>query len=163
MIIYTVFSYYIKIIMIIMDDKIMPEKENTDSFEDIEIKINIRFERKAGVIFGQGRYQLLTEIEKHGSLQQAAKKIGMSYRAAWGKIKNSEKILGEKLIEKETNKEGYNLTALGKMLKEKFHQYTVETEAFAREKFNKEFDFLLKNNFKIIYYTFLIDQLCSYL
>ena len=141
----------------------MPEKESTDPLEDIEVKITIRFERKAGVIFGQGRYQLLTEIEKHGSLQQAAKKIGMSYRAAWGKIKNSEKILGEKLIEKETNKEGYNLTALGKVLKEKFHQYTVETEAFAKEKFSREFEFLKKNNFKIIYFSLLFDQLCCYL
>ncbi len=141
----------------------MPDKEKKNVFEEIEIILNIRFERKEGVIFGQGRYQLLDEIEKHGSLKQAAEEIGMSYRAAWGKIKNSEKILGEKLIEKATNKEGYSLTALGKKLKEKFHQYTVETEAYAREKFIQEFEFLKKNNFKIIYYSFLFDQICHYL
>ena len=77
-------------------------------------------------------------------LKKAAEEIGMSYRAAWGKIKNSEKISGQKLIEKDTNKEGYHLTEFGKMLKNKFHQFNQEIEEYAKEKFNSEFEFLLK-------------------
>lgn len=126
----------------------MPEDEINNREEEIEIKINIRLEKKNGVIFGLGRYLILNEIEKHGSLKKAAEEIGMSYRAAWGKIKNSEKILGRKLIEKETNKEGYHLTSFGKILKEKFLQYTTETENYAKEKFKEDFSFLQKGSLK---------------
>jgi molybdate transport system regulatory protein len=112
--------------------------------DEIKIKINIRFEKKDGVIFGHGRFLILDEIEKHGSLKKAAEAIGMSYRAAWGKIKNSERILGEKLIKKITNKEGYQLTDFGKQLKNKFQQFYLETEDYAKEKFKRDFDFLLK-------------------
>jgi molybdate transport system regulatory protein len=127
-----------------MDEINMTENEKIINNENVEIKLNIRVEKTTGVIFGQGRYQILDEIEKHGSLKKAAEEIGMSYRAAWGKIKNSEKISGQKLIEKDTNKEGYHLTEFGKMLKNKFHQFNQEIEEYAKEKFNSEFEFLLK-------------------
>ena len=46
------------------------------------------------VRFGEGRSQLLQAIADHGSLAQAAKKMNMSYRAAWGRLKASEDRLG---------------------------------------------------------------------
>ncbi len=39
-------------------------------------------------------------MEACGSLNAAAKKLGMSYRAAWGRVRASEQRLGISLIEK---------------------------------------------------------------
>ena len=52
------------------------------------------------VIFGGGRLELFQAIDECGSINKAAAKLGMSYRAAWGKITETERTLGIKLIEK---------------------------------------------------------------
>ncbi|MFW5994465.1 MAG: winged helix-turn-helix domain-containing protein, partial [Halanaerobiaceae bacterium] len=51
-------------------------------------------------IVGPGLYRLLTEVEKTGSLNQAAREMNMSYRTAWGKIKKIEERVGAEVIEK---------------------------------------------------------------
>jgi molybdate transport system regulatory protein len=43
--------------------------------------------------------ELLKEIETYGSLKRAAQKQGLSYRKAWGDIKNAEKFLGFAIVE----------------------------------------------------------------
>ncbi len=48
--------------------------------------------------FGDGLYYLLINVQKYGSISQAAREMGMSYRAAWGKIKRAERDWGFKLI-----------------------------------------------------------------
>ena len=58
------------------------------------------------------------------SLAQAAKKMNMSYRAAWGPVKASEDRLGFSLAEKDTTlgkRGGLRLTTEGKDLLEKFN------------------------------------------
>lgn len=47
----------------------------------IKSRIWIEFEDK--VLLGEGRVQLLKEIDKTGSLSQAAKEIDISYKKAW--------------------------------------------------------------------------------
>ncbi|MBI4798570.1 MAG: LysR family transcriptional regulator, partial [Desulfarculus sp.] len=56
-------------------------------------------ERDGRVLFGQGRQELLAAIVETGSLAGAAQKLGMSYRAAWGRLKASEERLGLALVE----------------------------------------------------------------
>lgn len=56
-------------------------------------------ERDGRVLFGQGRQELLAAIVETGSLAGAAQKLGMSYRAAWGRLKASEDRLGLALVE----------------------------------------------------------------
>ncbi len=52
-------------------------------------------------IMGEGCIGLLKDIKKSGSLKLAADKQEMSYRKAWGIIRNSEGILGFKLVDKQ--------------------------------------------------------------
>lgn len=104
------------------------------------IRLNVWLETSEGLCFGLGRAILLSKIQQYGSLRKAAEEMGMSYRAAWGKIKKSEEILGEKLIDHIGSKrEGYRLTDMGKMLMEAYSQWfdAVEREAVkkAREMF----------------------------
>ncbi|HOQ11731.1 MAG TPA: LysR family transcriptional regulator [Spirochaetota bacterium] len=99
-----------------------------------EIKVHIWFEKEGGVFFGKGRYELLKMIDKVGNLKLAAKELHMSYRAAWGKIKKTEEILGKPLIEKTSNKEGYHLTPLGRFCIEEFESVYKDVNDYCRER-----------------------------
>lgn len=104
--------------------------------EDVPtIRISLWLETAEGLYFGLGRAMLLSKIQQYGSLRKAAEEMGMSYRAAWGKIKKSEEILGVKLIDQSGSKrEGYQLTDPGRMLMERYLQWfdAVEREALKK-------------------------------
>lgn len=51
-------------------------------------------------ILGEGKIALLKQIEKTNSLVAAANELKVSYRKAWGDIKNAEKLLGIQLIDR---------------------------------------------------------------
>jgi len=51
-------------------------------------------------IIGESKYLLLRKIEELGSLKAAAEYLGVSYRKAWGDIKQAEELLGYDLTEK---------------------------------------------------------------
>jgi len=94
-----------------------------------KIRLHLWIESNAGMMLGLGRTQLIDNIEKHGSLQTAAKKMGISYRAAWGRIKKTEEVLGYKLLEKTSG--GYKLTELGKEINNKFKAWFDKVEDYA--------------------------------
>ncbi|RJQ31459.1 MAG: LysR family transcriptional regulator [Actinobacteria bacterium] len=64
-----------------------------------ELKVKMWLEKDGQTVFGQGRKVLLQKIDQLGSLNKAAKEMGMSYRTAWGKIKDTEDRLNTKLID----------------------------------------------------------------
>ena len=100
-----------------------------------EIRLNVWLQTKEGLLFGIGRAELLDKIEECGSLRKAAEEMCMSYRAAWGKIKKTEEILGFKLIEKERgNKIGYRLTEAARVLKTSYRDWYRATETEALRK-----------------------------
>ena len=63
------------------------------------VRLHLWLERGGELYFGMGRAQLLIQVERLGSLKRAAEHMGMSYRAAWGKLQQSERALGVKLLE----------------------------------------------------------------
>ena len=95
----------------------------------MKIHFKVWLEKDSHVLFGEGRKQLLQAIDDQGSLAQAAKKMNMSYRAAWGRLKASEDRLGFPLAEKDISqgkKGGLHLTRQGKAL---LNQYTTIHQA----------------------------------
>jgi molybdate transport system regulatory protein len=64
------------------------------------IGYKIWLETKGKVLFGDGRLEILKAVKEEGSLLKASKRLNMSYRAAWGRIRASEERLGIKLVEK---------------------------------------------------------------
>lgn len=96
------------------------------------VRLHIWLETGSGTFFGPGRAQLLARVEELGSLKKAAASMGMSYRAAWGKIQQSEKELGVKLLKSSGNRrEGLRLTKFARVLVERFETWfaIVEQEA----------------------------------
>lgn len=95
------------------------------------LRVHLWLESEGGMLFGLGRAQLLEMVALHGSLNQAAKVLGMSYRAAWGRIKRTEQALGEPLLVKASGRKGYELTPLAGQLVRDFAAWHNEVEAFA--------------------------------
>ena len=71
------------------------------------------------IIIGKGRAEILANIEKTGSINQAAKVMKMSYKGVWSKIKATEKHLNKKVVHAD-RKAGTRLTSYGKELLEKY-------------------------------------------
>lgn len=65
----------------------------------LRIKSKVWLEANGRMIFSDGRLHLLREVERRGSLRRAAQRLGMSYRAAWGLLKVTERALGTPLLE----------------------------------------------------------------
>lgn len=93
------------------------------------VRIHLWIESEKGMVLGPGRSRLIENIEKYGSLQTAAKKMGISYRAAWGRIKKTEEVLGYKLLEK--NPGGYHLSELGRELHDNYIEWYKKLENYA--------------------------------
>ncbi|MEF3698531.1 winged helix-turn-helix domain-containing protein [Desulfolutivibrio sp.] len=98
------------------------------------VRLHLWLDTDDGLFFGTGRALLLERIEKHGSLKKAAEELGMSYRAAWGKIKQSEKILGFELITRNSRRGGYELTDFGRLVRDRFVMWFNEVEKAALAK-----------------------------
>jgi molybdate transport system regulatory protein len=71
------------------------------------------------IVIGNGRAEILKNIEQTGSINQTAKVMKMSYKAVWSKIKATEKHL-DTIIVHADRKEGSRLSLEGKALLEKY-------------------------------------------
>ncbi len=71
------------------------------------------------IIIGEGRKEILENIEKTGSINKTAKVMKMSYKGVWSKIKATEGYLKAKVVEAEKRRGSY-LTREGKELLEKY-------------------------------------------
>lgn len=96
------------------------------------LRVHLWLESEAGgMVFGLGRIHLLQQVRKLGSLNKAAKALGMSYRAAWGRIKSTEDALGEPLLSQASGRKGYQLTPLAEGLLRDFAAWHDKVEAYA--------------------------------
>jgi molybdate transport system regulatory protein len=80
------------------------------------------------IILGKGRMEILENIEKTGSMNQAAKQMKMSYKAVWSKIKATEKNLKAKIVHAD-RKHGTRLYSEGKELIRKYKLLVKECMA----------------------------------
>lgn len=97
------------------------------------------------VIFGLGRFRILSAIDRCGSINAAAKELKMGYRAIWGKIKATEEGLGQPLLIRNAGGRtggGSELTPLARTLLREFkkmHAHILtESDLFFASVFEKE-------------------------
>jgi len=101
--------------------------------EEMNIKHKLWLEKDGRVIFGPGRFELLEAVEECQSLSAAAKKLKMSYRAAWGRLRASEDRLGMPLVELTDNRQGMRLTDEAKKMKDAFVELEKKLNALLEE------------------------------
>lgn len=62
------------------------------------VKSRIWIESEAGTFIGEGRINLLKNIDVTGSLSKAAQKMNMSYKKAWKMVNSMNKYYKEPLV-----------------------------------------------------------------
>ncbi|MDP6925182.1 MAG: LysR family transcriptional regulator [Candidatus Scalindua sp.] len=106
------------------------------------MKLKIWMEQDGSVAFAEGRRMLLEAVDRLGSLNAAAKELGMSYRAAWGKIKATEEALGLKLLDVTTGGKGgggAKLTHEARELVSSYSKYVEKMSSIAEKEFKLMF------------------------
>ena len=91
----------------------------------IKYKIWLETDEKEGVL-GYGKWRLLKTIHQTGSLKEAMKIHGLSYRKTWNNLNKIEETLGFQIIErKRGGKEGgkTTLTSQGKAIVNAFDKF----------------------------------------
>ena len=94
----------------------------------MEIKYKIWIEKNGKVVFGKGRDNILKAIDEQHSLNAAAKKLEMSYRAAWGRLKASEERMGMKLVEIGVKDKSMQLTQKARTIIDRFEKLEKDVE-----------------------------------
>ncbi|MFA7466751.1 MAG: LysR family transcriptional regulator [Desulfotomaculaceae bacterium] len=91
---------------------------------------------------GDGFFQLLEQIEKNGTIAAAAESMGMSYRAAWGKIKKTEKQWGISLVTTKVGGDtggGASLTPQALNLLQRFFRFRQDVDQEIAKIFKRDF------------------------
>ncbi|MDD2422218.1 MAG: LysR family transcriptional regulator [Heliobacteriaceae bacterium] len=111
----------------------------------LKVKSKIWLEADGEVVFGLGRARLFMAIDQTGSINQAAAVLGMSYRAAWGKITATEKRLKIPLVERHpgSRERGTNLTPEGREMLRQFQLFHQDALLHVDDTFDKHFTGLL--------------------
>ena len=78
----------------------------------MEPKQKLWVEKDGVLVFSDYRAMLLDHIAKTGSIRGGAERMGLSYRRAWGKIKEIERNLGVRLVDSEVGGTGGGQTRL---------------------------------------------------
>lgn len=102
------------------------------------VKIRMWIEQDEGAFLGWGRIQLLENIQKTGSITNAAKQMNMSYRKAWELVKKMNEKAQKPLVEKiigGKNGSGAFLTNEGEKVIEKFHNIEKDIHQFVQDKY----------------------------
>jgi molybdate transport system regulatory protein len=94
----------------------------------MDLKVKWWLEKDGGLVLGKGRCMLLEAIDSKGSLREAARVCGISYRAAWGKLRASEERLGEALVVTQSGKRGMKITPRARQLLQIFHSIDQKLE-----------------------------------
>ena len=92
--------------------------------------------------FGDGRARLLEAIEQHGSLNKAAASFAMSYRNAWGYLRDLERAAGFKFVQRAPGggpESGMRLTEDGKRFLRRYRTLKTALEHSLTRQFERSF------------------------
>jgi len=92
--------------------------------------------------FGDGRARLLESIDTRGSLQQAAAEFDMSYRNAWGYLRELETAAGFKFVERASTgsaRRGMRLTPAAREFLKCYRAFQRGLDTAASRSFTRAF------------------------
>ncbi|MCE1248567.1 MAG: LysR family transcriptional regulator [Firmicutes bacterium] len=109
-------------------------QKNKQKNDGIYIKLFVN--KNGETLLCRGRLSFIEAVDKCGSIAEAAKLMGYSYRKAWGLVEKTNRAAGKTIIE--TSSGGAaggsaRLTPEGRELVAKFKNYLKEAEAFAEK------------------------------
>ena len=87
------------------------------------------------IAIGPGKVDLLEQVQKTGSIAEAGRTLGMSYKRAWQLISTMNDAFKEPVVvtsRGSASKGGATLTAFGEDLLERYRRIQAETEQTVR-------------------------------
>ncbi len=96
-----------------------------------QLGIRLWIEGEQGTLVSSGRMRLLGLIDELGSLNKAAKELGMSYRRAWGRIQETEARLAQPIVIRTRGRKGYELTEFARELLKTWDEFRSDVCAYA--------------------------------
>jgi molybdate transport system regulatory protein len=108
----------------------------------MEMKSKVWIEVGDEVVAGDGKMDLLKQIDETGSIQKAAGRKGMSYRHAWGFLQTMERRGGLKLVETQIGGReggGAKLTPQGRDFLRRYLAFREGLDEYIENKFKKAF------------------------
>jgi molybdate transport system regulatory protein len=108
----------------------------------VEPRAKLWIEKDGRIVLSEYRVRLLELVDETGSLSEAATRMGLSYRRAWGKLKEIEANLGLKLVESAAGGAGgggSRLTPEGRRLVEQFERYRQASRLGLTQAFDQTF------------------------
>jgi molybdate transport system regulatory protein len=113
---------------------------------DISPRFKLWLESEGRLVMSDYRVRLLELVADSGSLSFAAGELGLSYRRAWGKVKELEANLGIQIVHSEVGGSGgghTSLTPAGREFIEAFRRFQSRADAAVDTAFREEFGNLL--------------------
>jgi molybdate transport system regulatory protein len=92
--------------------------------------------------FGDGRARLLEVIDEQGSLRKAAEAFEMSYRNAWGYLRELERAAGFKFVERVPGggpQSGMRLTEKARQFLERYRKFRSGLDETVTRHFERSF------------------------
>jgi molybdate transport system regulatory protein len=108
----------------------------------LEPKVKLWMEKDGLLVFSDYRAELLQHIAETGSLAEGAQRMGLSYRRAWGKIKEIERNLGMRLVQSEAGGRGGGRTRLtpeGEQVLARYRAFRAAAQADVSRDFAEAF------------------------
>ena len=87
----------------------------------MRVRFKVWLEKEGRPVISEGKYRLLREVEKTGSIRRASENLGLTYKRAFSQIKGMEDRLGYRVLERKRGK-GAVLTEEGRRLLEEYER-----------------------------------------
>ncbi len=100
--------------------------------EPTSTRLRIRLYFANGTMFGPGKADLLAYICETGSIAAAGRKLGMSYKRAWGLVETMNAMFGEPVVESSrggVSHGGARVTETGERVLELYRRLEANTRA----------------------------------
>ncbi|MCL5256226.1 MAG: LysR family transcriptional regulator [Chloroflexi bacterium] len=108
----------------------------------MELKYKVWLEKDGKAVFGDGLEELLEAVDREGSINRASASLHMSYREAWGRIKEAEERLGTSLLHKHAGGEdggGAELTDVARDLLARYRRFRQDVDEAMNRVFRSNF------------------------
>jgi molybdate transport system regulatory protein len=117
------------------------------AMEQPRVRSKIWVERGGEVLLSDWRVDLLEAVEETGSLAGGAAKLGVPYRTAWERVKETEGRVGMRLLETESGGAeggGSRLTEEARDLIARFRRISAGVAELVERRFREELDGMLR-------------------
>lgn len=91
----------------------------------MRVRVKVWLEEKGKPIISEGKFRLLKEIQRTGSILKAAESLGLTYKRAHSQIKAIENRLGTAVLERRRGS-GSKLTKEGERILETYEKVCKE-------------------------------------